>query len=67
MNNDLITFLVTRIDGYDNRTSHCITRGPHREAAKSFAALTIGGNPDNYIVIPLTKPGEDVWLVGIFK
>ena len=41
---------------------HFFTYAFNREAAKRNAVKYIGGNPDDYIVTPLTVPGDRIAL-----
>jgi hypothetical protein len=58
---DKIIFLVTR-EGF---TVNVIVETTDRESAKCHADHFLGGDPDRYVVTPLTKPGDNtVFLVG---
>ena len=52
----MIFFLIT--DG----NNHVICTANNREFAKSKAAGFLKGNPDHYVVTPLTNEGETVHL-----
>lgn len=49
-----IAFLVTR------GNAHVITVGLDREDAKRTAHRWLDGNPDEYIVTPLTREGDRI-------
>lgn len=52
--NDKIVFLVRRPD----ITRNVILEAPDREGAKRDARALLAGDPENYIVTPLTEPGS---------
>jgi len=54
----MIVFLVTSELG----GVHVICTATNREYAKSKASQFLGGNPDEYIVSPLTNKGDKVHL-----
>lgn len=49
-----IVFLVSRPNQY---IEHVIIVARDREFAKSHASHILGGDPDHYVVTPLTSPG----------
>lgn len=55
MDRDVIVFMVRRVGG-----SAFFTTAFNREGAKRNAEPWFGGNPDEYVVTPLTKPGENI-------
>lgn len=57
-----ILFLVKRPGQY---IDNVIVDATDREYAKRHAKHILGGNPDQYIVTPLTEPGERIaFLLG---
>lgn len=56
MSNDTILFLCELGNG------HVVTFAVDREQAKRNARAWLGRNPDDYIVTPLTAPGDRVKL-----
>jgi len=56
MNSNVILFIVS--DG----NYHVIVTALNREYAKSKAAGFLGNDPDEYVVSPLTKPGDSIHL-----
>lgn len=50
----------TQPDREGARTSRVITDAVDREHAKNIARPWLGGNPDNYVVTPLTKHGDRI-------
>lgn len=56
----LIVWALTSRDPEDKKV--VITQGVDREEAKRSAQPELRGNPDNYIVEPLTKPDDTVIL-----
>lgn len=41
---------------------HVLTNALNREGAKRNAERWMGGNPDTYVVTPLTAPGDRIKL-----
>lgn len=59
---DKIFFLVTR-PGF---TVNVIVEAEDREPAKRYANYILAGNPDQYVVTPLTSPGDrTAFLIGM--
>lgn len=52
---DKILFMV------EHGNAHFITYAYHREGAKSNASRFLAGEPDHYIVTPLTEPGDRIF------
>lgn len=59
---DKIVFLVTR-PGF---TVNVIVEAKEREAAKRYARHILSGDPDYYVVVPVTEPGSHTaFLIGV--
>jgi len=58
-------FLVSRPGAF---IPNVIVEAVSREFAKSHASYVLGGNPDEYVVNPVTKAGErTLFLVGGYQ
>lgn len=58
----MIVFLVTRPDF----TLNIIVEASEREIAKRYAQQFLGGDPDYYVVTPLTKRrSRTIFLLGM--
>lgn len=59
---EYIVFLVHRPGQY---IENVIVEARDREYAKSYASHILGGDPDEYVVDPITKNGsKTVFLIG---
>lgn len=59
---DYLVFLVQRREQF---ISNVIVEARTREYAKSHSAYILGGDPDKYVVTPITKAGErTIFLIG---
>jgi len=61
----MIVFLVARPDMPPQLSKNVIVEASDREFAKSYAALILGGDPDYYVVTPITKREDrTIFLLG---
>jgi hypothetical protein len=60
-----IAFLVT--DKQADENTHVVIMALTREYAKSHASHILGHDPDQYEITPLTRFGEDVFVMGTLK
>ncbi len=62
---DRIIFLVERLDQSPNLLKNVIVEASNREFAKSYSSLILGGDPDLYVVTPITKREDrTIFLLG---